>query len=124
MKTPELEAHLKSGASVWISITGLKLKKFWYFPVFLRYAIPSHRQAENSPGCLMAEAKRIDGVFHTLTIWRSKKEMREFASRGVHKQAVRAFSKYFTGHILGYEANEVPNWEEAHRRCLDEGRLY
>ncbi|MCA9775525.1 MAG: hypothetical protein KC800_02365 [Candidatus Eremiobacteraeota bacterium] len=124
MLTPELQERLDSGNPVWISITGLRVKRFWYLPVFFRYAIPSHRQAERSSGCLFAEAKRIDGVFHTLTVWNSREDTRAFASSGVHKNAVRAFSRYFTGHILGYEGTEIPDWDEAHRRCLAEGRLY
>ena len=124
MLNPELQNRLNSGSPVWISITGLRLKRIWYLPVFLRFAIPSHRQAERSPGCLMAEAKRINGVFHTLTVWNSRQEMRAFTSSGIHKKAVRAFSRFFTGHILGYEGTEIPDWEEVHRRCLSEGREY
>ena len=121
---PELRERLQSGDPVWVSITGLRLKRFWYFPVFLRYALPARREAQNAPGCLLAEAKRINGVFHTLTVWNSREDTRKFASSGVHKLAVRAFSRYFTGHILGYESREIPDWPEAHRRCLEEGRPY
>lgn len=122
--SPELEQRLATGRPVWISITGLRLKRFWYLPVFLRYALPSLRQAESAPGCLLAEAKRINGVFHTVTVWNSREETRAFAGSGIHKKAVKVFSRFFTGHILGYEATEVPTWPEAHRSCLDRGRIY
>lgn len=122
--SPQLQERLDSGAPVWISVTGLRLKRFWYLPVFLRYALPARREALDAPGCHLVEARRINGVFHTLTVWNSRQDTREFASGGVHKLAVRAFSRYFTGHILGYESHQIPDWEEAHRRCLEEGRAY
>lgn len=116
--------RLATGEQVWISITGLRLKRPWYLFAFLRYAMPSYRQAVSSSGCLLAETKHLAGVFHTLTVWDSRESMRGFASSGIHKKAVRAFSRYFTGRILSYQGTRVPDWEEAHRLCLEQGREY
>ncbi len=47
---------------VYVSITGLKLKKIWHAPVFWRHATASMSQAKKAEGCLSADAKTIGGT--------------------------------------------------------------
>ena len=53
---------------MWISITGLDLKAWYYFPKFAMYTAPAMSQAKEAPGNISAEGNRINGTFHTLSM--------------------------------------------------------
>ena len=82
------------------------------------------RQARQAEGCLRAEAKSIDGVQHTLSVWTSESAMRAFMMTGAHRQAMKAFRSIATGSTIGYEADSVPDWETARRIWVERGKAY
>ncbi|MEO1016671.1 MAG: hypothetical protein AAFY56_03135 [Pseudomonadota bacterium] len=100
---------------VYVSITGLRLKSLWHIPRFQWHAIRSFQQAQNAPGILKAEAKTIDGVHHTLTVWVSEDAMRTFLRSGAHRRAIRIFSVIATGKTFGFATSTPPSWNDAHR---------
>jgi hypothetical protein len=93
----------------YISITGLRLKSVLNGPAFWWHAIRSMQQAEDAPGNISAEARIINGIHHTLTVWENE-------------AAMRAFHLMATGKTLGFSADTPPNWDEVHRLWLDQGR--
>lgn len=97
---------------MYISITGLKLKRPWYLPVFLWYAITSMRQVKSACGNVFADARTIKGVHHTLSAWESRKAMLAYVHSGAHRRAVKVFDRYFTGKTGGFEAEAIPSWDE------------
>lgn len=106
----------------YVSITGLTTKRIWHVPIFWRYAIRAMAQAKSASGCLAAEQKIIDGVHHTRSLWRSRRDMIGFLRSGAHQQAVRLFPRIATGKVLGFEAEELPDWDEVHRMWYEQGR--
>ncbi len=98
---------------IYVSITGLRLKRFWHGPFFWRHAIASMSQAQRSDGCLSAEARSINGVHHTLSVWTSRRAMLAFLRAGAHRNAMKSFDKFATGKVLGFEADTPPTWAEA-----------
>ena len=76
---------------VYVSITGLLLKRPWHAPRLLWHATRSMTQARRSAGNLRAEARTVAGVHHTLTVWRSAADMRAFLVVGAHGKAMKAF---------------------------------
>lgn len=106
----------------YISITGLQLRAAWHFPRFMWHASRSMQQALAEDGCLLAEARRISGVHHTRSLWADRQTMLAYLRSGAHAEAMRHFRTIATGKVLGFEADQVPDWPELHRLWRDEGR--
>jgi len=109
---------------VYVSITGLRLKSIWGTPRFLLHAFRSMRQAKRAPGLLFAQARSVKGVQHTLTVWRSRDDMRAFLKSGAHLAAMQNFREIATGGACGYEAEKAPSWDEALAYWRDNYREY
>lgn len=107
-----------------VSVTGLKVKAFWQTPVFFWHAVPSLRQARRAPGALFVDVCKRDGYRHTLTVWEDRQAMRNFMTSGAHLKAMRVFRSFATGRIHGYEAEQIPSWDEAIEQWRAFGRDY
>lgn len=109
---------------VYVSITGLKLKKWWHIFRFFRHTIPAANQARKATGNLSTQLTKINGVYHTLTVWRSEADMRAFLYVGAHNNAIRAFPKIATGRTFGFETTDIPTLSEVHQLWLKHARAY
>jgi hypothetical protein len=107
---------------VHVSITGLRLRSALHLPTFWWHAIGSMRQAKAAPGLIQADARRIDGIHHTLTIWESEAAMRAYLASGPHLSAMKAFRRIATGRTIGYAAETAPAWDEARSIWLKAAR--
>ena len=92
-----------------VTVTGLKVKAFWYWPAFWRHAIPSFSQCRASDGCLFAETFSDGGFKHTLTVFETRQQLKAFALSGAHRKAAKAFRRIATGKILSWENEELPS---------------
>jgi len=127
MTSQQSVRRLPNGASsgtVYVSITGLRLKRPWHVFRFYRHAIPSLRQANDAPGNLRTEVRTINGVHHTLTVWQNEAAMRAFLYSGAHGRAIRAFRQIATGKTFGFHTENVPGWGEIHEIWNSRGRDY
>ena len=109
---------------VYVSITGLKLRRPWHIFSFYLHATLSFRQARRAAGNLRSEARSIHGVHHTLTVWKSEAAMRAFLGTGAHARALKAFARMATGATFGFETDRVPSWDEIPRLWRERGRRY
>ncbi|MEL6204098.1 MAG: hypothetical protein AAFR47_02135 [Pseudomonadota bacterium] len=109
---------------MYVSITGLRTKGPWAAPLFWWHAVASMRQAQTADGCLAADARTIDGVHHTRSLWRSEADMRAFLQTGAHLKAVRRFRQIAAGKTFGFAADALPDWDEVHRLWQERGRPY
>jgi hypothetical protein len=75
--------------------------------------VPALKQAKSSASVLFCEVKSVDGIHHTLTIWKTKKNMRKFVLSPIHMRAMKMFPKIATGSTIGYEADKILRWDEA-----------
>ncbi len=110
-------------ALVYVSITGLQLRRIWHAPTFWRHAFGSMAQARSAEGCLSAETRTIQGVHHTLTVWTSRDAMLAYLRQGAHLKAMQLFGKIATGKTFGFVTNTIPGWGDVHRIWLDQGRI-
>jgi len=108
--------------TVYVSITGLQLNKVWHAPVFWRHASASMSQAQKANGCMSADARTIDGVHHTLSVWTSREAMQAYLTKGAHLNAMKTFKKIATGKVYGFETATVPDWQEVPALWRDKGR--
>jgi hypothetical protein len=106
----------------YISITGLELKSVLSAPAFWWHAIRSMQQARSAPGIIQADARQINGVHHTLTVWDSEAAMRRYLVSGAHLEAMKAFHSLATGRTIGYLAERPPDWDEVHAIWKDRAR--
>ncbi len=113
-----------SRTPIYVSITGLHLKGRRHAFRFAWHALRAMRQARRARGNIRAEAKTIDGVHHTLTVWEREADMRRFLYRGAHRAAIGAFPAIASGKTFGYEADTVPDWDEVHALWRERGRDY
>ena len=112
------------GTKYYVSITGLKLKSFYHAPKFWFHAIPSMIQAKKAPGNVSADARTVNGIHHTLTVWTDRKSMIKFMVSGDHAKAMKIFDDIATGKTYGYETDEIPSWEEAVQIYEEKGIEY
>ncbi|MEX0308651.1 MAG: hypothetical protein AB3N17_00250 [Tateyamaria sp.] len=107
---------------MYVSITGLKLKRVWHQPLFWRHAVASMTDAMAAPGNLSAESRTIDGVHHTLSTWTSRADMLSYLRSKRHARAMRRFDGIATGRVCGFEADARPTWSQALARYHADGR--
>lgn len=113
---------------MYISITGLKIKRTWLYPwhiyVFWRHATPAFQQARKADGNIKALAFSKDGYHHTITVWRDQDAMRSFIYDGAHMKAIGIFGAIATGKTIGFEAEKYPGRAKALDFWHKEGRDY
>jgi hypothetical protein len=108
--------------SVYVSITGFRLNRWRYLPLFWWHTARSILQARWARGNLFVEARVIGGVYHTLTVWIDERAMRAFVTAGSHLGAMKVNRKMGTGRTLGFYAHQVPDWQIAVQRWIVEAR--
>ena len=98
---------------VYVSVTGLRLRSARHLLRFYWHAMRSFRQARNAEGLLFADTRTIDGIHHTLTVWKDRAAMHAYLAAGAHRRAMHAFPSIATGKVCGYEHERIPDWEAA-----------
>lgn len=109
---------------VYVSVTGLTLNRFWHAPRFWRMAAAAMRSAQSAPGNLLASARTVRGVHHTLSVWDNREAMLEFIQSPVHARAIKAFPDIAMGRTLGYLADEAPDWDTAIAQWEKDAKTY
>jgi hypothetical protein len=79
-------------------------------------------RARTAPGSISADARTINGVHHTLSVWTDKDAMRAYLTAGPHLEAMRLFPSIATGKVVGYLAKQAPDWSEVHEIWQERGR--
>ena len=98
---------------MFVSVTALKTRGFLSAIRFQLLAVLVFKQARSSAGILFCEVKSVDGFHHTLTAWKTKKDMRKFVLSPVHQKEMKIFPKIATGSTIGYETDKMPTRVEA-----------
>jgi hypothetical protein len=95
-------------------------------PQFLWYAVKSLRQAERSPGFVAGRVMReTRNAFWTLTAWEGDAAMNAYRTQGAHRDAMPKLLDWCDEASVVHwlqESRELPSWQEAHRRLMQEGR--
>lgn len=108
----------------YVSITGLRVRRFYHTPVFWCHALPSYRAAERAAGARSVQVWSAEGVQYTLSLWESFAQMRAYVCNPVHARAVRVFDRIATGRTYGYAAEALPGRAEAQAVLAEKGRSY
>jgi heme-degrading monooxygenase HmoA len=109
-----------------VSITRLRVRRWWYLPAFVLTAIRSAKQAAAAEGNLAAALLRDrNRVFWTATAWASDAALKAFMHTPPHGPAMRKLLEWCDEASLVRWAQEtaaLPSWDEAHRRLQQDGR--
>ena len=109
-----------------VSITRLRLRSWRFVPAFLWYAVRSRMQAMRAEGNRGAEVLREPGnIFWTATMWESEAAVKQYMIAQPHGEAMRRLLNWCNEASVArwtQESPTLPNWKEAHRRMVAEGR--
>jgi hypothetical protein len=118
-----IDPHFSETTLPYVSITGLELKSPFYAPAFWWHAVRSMRQAYAATGLISAQARKIGGVHHTLTLWDNEAAMRAYLVTGAHLGAMKAFHKLATGRTIGFDCETPPTWEQVPELWAAKGNI-
>ena len=103
--------------------TRMKVARWRDMPRFLRGSMAAGRQARRSPGLLGGRLRaEPSGVYWTLTVWSSARDMQAFRDGGVHAILVPRLAGWASEAVFGVwttESSELPTWSEASRRIAE-----
>lgn len=118
--------HAKMFRMTLISVTRLRVRSAWYLPGFLFLALRSARQSNRAEGNaatkVLRDAKR---AFWTCTAWTNEAAMKEFMLAGPHRRAMMKLANWCDeASVVHWKQADaaLPDWHEAHRRMVAEGR--
>ena len=111
---------------VFISVTRLRLRSAWFLPAFILWARRSSKQARRANGNLGVEATQDAHLtFWTKTAWKDEDSMRAFMFAEPHRIVMGKLTKWCDEAAVVHWTQEdpaLPDWKEAHRRLVTEGR--
>jgi len=109
-----------------ISITRLRIRRWWYLPRFIWASLHSAKQAARADGNLhVALLNDRDRTFWTATSWRDEAAMKAFMHAAPHGPVMRRLLNWCDQASLVHwtqDAADLPPWTEAHRRLMADGR--
>ena len=110
-----------------VSITRLRIRTPEFVDRFAEAVPGVYAQAADAPGNLamdlLAEA---NATFWTRTVWTDRAAMRSYMTSGDHGDVMPLLRDWCDeAHVAHWEQadEELPTWEEAHRRIVGEGRV-
>lgn len=110
-----------------ISVTRLRIRRVFFLPQFFWHTSLSLRQAKRASGNLQVKVfNSARWTFWTMTAWEDQSAMRAFMVSGSHKTAMPKLMHWCDEASVGHwqqESAALPDWPEAHRRMVAEGRL-
>ncbi len=109
-----------------ISVTRLRVRSIRYLLQFVWQALASGRQAERAPGFLGGRIVReARNTFWTVTAWNDIAAMKAFRDVGVHRGVMPKLLDWCDEASVVHwdqESSQLPDWPEAYRRMVSEGR--
>jgi len=109
-----------------VSVTRLRVRRWWYLPAFVFRATRIARQARAARGNLgvklLADRRK---AFWTATLWTDDAAMKAFMLADPHKAAMPKLLEWCDEASLvrwTQDNTGLPSWEDAHRRLEAEGR--
>ena len=109
-----------------IALTRLHLRSARYLPQFYWHVVGSWLQARRASGCLGVRLLReADNTFWTSTGWQDDAAMKAFMLRGSHRSAMPKLKRWCDEASVAQwhqDRAELPDWIEAHRRMVQDGR--
>jgi len=105
-----------------ISITLIELRSPWQFFRLSLHGMKIFQQLEKTP-CIAKKNTGFWKTHYTLTAWKSQEDITAFYKSGAHAEAMKESKALATElRFLTYEAEQIPTWQEAKQKILQEGK--
>ena len=78
-----------------LSVTRLRIRRWWFLPKFFLHAMRSLKQAKAADGVI--EARTLNDAnltFWTVSLWEDEAAMRKYFTTGAHKEAMPYLRKW------------------------------
>jgi hypothetical protein len=110
---------------MFISLTRLRLRRWWYLPEFFWRSARSIAQAKSSVGFLagatLADKRR---TFWTMTGWENEAAMKAYRGVGAHQAAMKRLPGWCDeACVAHYSADGLPSWAEAWDHMTEHARF-
>jgi hypothetical protein len=110
---------------MFISITRLRIRGWWFMPAFLWLTQRSAKQARTAAGFkggfTLVDRKR---AFWTMTGWDSEAAMKAYRGSGVHREAMKKLPDWCDeASVAHWMGDALPEWTEAWERMQKDGRF-
>ena len=108
--------------NVYVSVTGFRPKAGIHFVRFWWHTLRSLAQARRAPGNIEVSARRINGTYHTMTVWTDEASMVAFVRSGAHRRAMRNFRAFGSGRTHGFVTDGSQGWNSAYELWLSHAK--
>jgi heme-degrading monooxygenase HmoA len=109
-----------------VSITRLRVRSPEFLDPFSATVPDVYTQASTAPGNLASDLlAEANDTFWTRTVWTDRAAMRAYMTSGAHGDVMPLLRDWCDeAHVAHWEqeSEELPTWQEAHRRIVAEGR--
>ena len=109
-----------------VSVTRLRVRSPEYVDPFSASIPDVYAQSATAPGNLALDLLAdANDTFWTRTVWADRAAMRAYMNSGAHADVMPLLREWCDeAHVAHWEqeSDELPTWEEAHRRIVDVGR--
>jgi heme-degrading monooxygenase HmoA len=107
-----------------ITITSLELRHWWgFFKLSLR-GLKISRQAKTQKGFIRMKNTGFGYLHFTLSAWESEADLKDFARRGAHLEAMKESRNLATEiRIYTFRSERIPDWREAKQMLFENGRV-
>ena len=109
-------------SNVYVSVTGFRPKAGIQFIRFWWRTLRALAQARRSPGNIAVSARKVGGIYHTMTVWTDEASMMSFVRSGEHRRAMHNFRELGSGKTYGFVADGIPGWNSAYELWLCHAR--
>ena len=79
-------------------------------------------QARRAEGVISVSGDQVDGVYHTLSVWRAEAAMRDYLTSGAYLQAMKAYRSIGQDRTYGFATTKAPAWPQALSLWREKGR--
>lgn len=109
---------------MFISVTRLRIRKWYYLPEFIFRAIRSNSQAKRSSGFVEGYTLNERSlIFWTVTAWQSEADMKAFRGAGPHRDAMPKLAGWCDEAVVAhYQGDRLPDPLEAWECLKTRGR--
>ena len=106
-----------------VTITLIELKSPLKYPALVFHYLKIIKQARNA-SCVSLKSTGFWTTFYTMTIWKSLEDMKNFARKGAHLDAMKMSGKIAKEiRILNIEGSTLLSWKEAKQKVRSGGKI-
>ena len=109
---------------MYITVTSLRLRRFWHFFILGNYAFKTTKQMRSEKGFLRFKNRGFGRMQYTLSAWETEEDLKRFARSGEHKKSMQKTHKIaLEVRTLTFQSDTFPDWKTAERLLLEKGRV-